>query len=57
VPADGDSAGTGRVARERRMKEVLGVRVAVELHDRGALDRYTGTSQTSKVKRLLDRRK
>lgn len=41
---------------ERRMKEVLGVRVAVELHEKGALDRYTGTSQTSKVKRLLDRR-
>jgi phenylacetate-CoA ligase len=42
---------------ERRLKEVLGVRVAVEVHDKGALDRYTGTSQTSKVKRLLDRRK
>jgi phenylacetate-CoA ligase len=42
---------------ERRMKEVLGVRVGVELHERGALDRYTGTSQTSKVKRILDRRK
>lgn len=42
---------------ERRLKEVLGVRVAVELHGKGALDPYTGTSQTSKVKRLLDRRK
>jgi phenylacetate-CoA ligase len=42
---------------ERRMKEVLGVRVAIEVHDKGALDRYTGTSQTSKVKRLLDTRK
>ena len=42
---------------ERRMKEVLGVRVAIEVHDKGGLDRYTGTSQTSKVKRLLDKRK
>jgi len=25
--------------------------------DRGALDALTGTSQTSKIKRLLDRRK
>lgn len=42
---------------ERRMKEVLGVRVSVELYDQGGLDHYTGTSRTSKVKRLLDRRK
>ncbi|MFN9805078.1 MAG: phenylacetate--CoA ligase family protein [Betaproteobacteria bacterium] len=42
---------------ERRLKEVLGVRVAVEVHDKGALDALTGTSQTSKVKRLQDRRK
>ena len=32
---------------ERRMKEVLGVRIAVTTADKGALDRYTGTSQTS----------
>lgn len=43
-------------ALEERLKEVLGVRVAVEPHERGALDAFTGTSQTSKVKRLLDRR-
>ncbi|MGE0314311.1 MAG: phenylacetate--CoA ligase family protein [Lautropia sp.] len=41
----------------RRMKEVLGVRVEVELTGSGELDRHTGTSQTSKVKRLMDRRK
>ena len=41
---------------ERRMKEVLGVRVTVEIHGSGALDCYTGTSKTSKVKRLADRR-
>jgi phenylacetate-coenzyme A ligase PaaK-like adenylate-forming protein len=42
---------------ERRMKEVLGVRVTVEIHGSGALDSYTGTSKTSKVKRLADRRR
>ena len=41
---------------ERRMKEVLGVRVSVEIHGSGELDSYTGTSKTSKVKRLADRR-
>ena len=41
---------------ERRMKEVLGVRVTVEIHGGGALDSYTGTSKTSKVKRLADGR-
>jgi phenylacetate-CoA ligase len=42
---------------ERRMKEVLGVRVTVTLADKGALDPHTGTSQTSKIKRIADRRK
>ncbi|MBI4189502.1 MAG: phenylacetate--CoA ligase family protein [Betaproteobacteria bacterium] len=42
---------------ERRMKEVLGVRVTVGPTAKGALDPYTGISQTSKIKRLLDRRK
>jgi phenylacetate-CoA ligase len=41
---------------ERRMKEVLGVRVTVDPAAKGALDPYTGTSQTSKIKRVLDRR-
>jgi phenylacetate-CoA ligase len=41
---------------ERRFKEVLGVRVNVDLVERGATDPYTGTSKTSKIKRLLDRR-
>ncbi len=36
---------------------VLGLRVAVDPVERGALDAYTGTSQTSKIKRLLDKRK
>ena len=42
---------------ERRMKEVLGVRVTVSPVDRAALDQHTGTSQTSKIKRIADRRK
>ena len=42
---------------ERRMKEVLGVKVIVTPAAKGELDAYTGTSQTSKIKRVLDRRK
>jgi phenylacetate-CoA ligase len=41
---------------ERRLKEVLGVKVQVTPAGKGELDKYTGTSSTSKVKRLLDRR-
>jgi len=46
-----------RADLERRMKEVLGVRVTVSPVDKGALDSFTGTSQTSKIKRVADRRK
>jgi phenylacetate-CoA ligase len=42
---------------ERRLKEVIGVRVTVSPAAPGELDPHTGTSQTSKVKRLLDRRR
>ena len=42
---------------ERRLKEALGVRMTVEIHPKGALDQYTGSSQTTKIKRLRDRRK
>ena len=42
---------------ERRLKEVLGVKVAVTPVGKGELDALTGTSQTSKIKRLLDRRR
>jgi phenylacetate-CoA ligase len=41
---------------ERRLKEVLGVKVVVTPVGKGQLDKYTGTSSTSKVKRLMDRR-
>jgi phenylacetate-CoA ligase len=41
---------------EQRFKEVLGVRVVVEAVDSGGTDRFTGTSTSSKIKRLVDRR-
>jgi len=41
---------------EQRFKEVLGVRVVVEAVERGGTDRFTGTSVSSKIKRLVDRR-
>jgi phenylacetate-CoA ligase len=42
---------------ETRLKEVLGVKVEVRPSDAGALAEHTGVAQTSKIKRLLDRRK
>jgi phenylacetate-CoA ligase len=49
--------GAFRDDMERRMKEVLGVKVVVVPRGKGELDPHTGTSQTSKIKRVLDRRK
>jgi phenylacetate-CoA ligase len=45
-----------QVDLERRFKEVLGVRIIVRVVEHRATDEYTGTSRTSKIKRLLDRR-
>lgn len=42
---------------ERRLREGLNVKVLVKAVARGALDTYTGVSQSSKIKRLLDKRK
>ena len=53
---DATQRDAGRADFERRFKEVLGVRVRVQVVDKGATDSYTGTSKTSKIKRLLDRR-
>jgi phenylacetate-CoA ligase len=39
-----------------RLKEALGVRLEVRTVARGGLDHLTGLSQTSKIKRLIDRR-
>lgn len=41
---------------ETRLKEVLGVKVTVQTSDPGSLAQHTGVAQTSKIKRLLDRR-
>jgi phenylacetate-CoA ligase len=41
---------------EKRLKETMGVRVTVQPAGKGELDGHTGTSQTTKLKRLLDKR-
>jgi phenylacetate-CoA ligase len=46
-----------KINLERRMKEVLGVKVQITPVSKGSLDKYTGTSSTSKIKRVMDRRK
>jgi phenylacetate-CoA ligase len=56
VPDAGADRAAVRRDFEQRFKEVLGVRVTVDIVDRGATDRYTGTSTSSKIKRLIDRR-
>ena len=57
VPDPGIDHDAVRNDLERRMKEVLGVKVQITPVGKGVLDQYTQTSQSSKVKRLLDRRK
>jgi phenylacetate-CoA ligase len=42
---------------ERRLREVIGLRTIVTPVGAHALDPHTGLSQTSKIKRLLDKRK
>ena len=56
VSGEGVDRAQLRSDMERRMKEVLGVKVKVTPVGKTELDKYTGTSSTSKVKRLLDRR-
>jgi phenylacetate-coenzyme A ligase PaaK-like adenylate-forming protein len=41
---------------ERRFKEVLSVKVGVEIVDAKALDKLTGLTSTSKIKRIADNR-
>jgi phenylacetate-CoA ligase len=54
----GDTAGSD-LERDlaARLKESLGVRLEVQIVKRGQLDEMTGLSQTSKVRRLIDKRK
>lgn len=42
---------------ERRLKEVIGIRTEVKPVGTHGLNSYTGVAQTSKIKRLLDKRK
>jgi hypothetical protein len=42
---------------ERRLKEVIGLRTTVSPVAVHELDPHTGLSRTSKIKRLLDKRK
>jgi phenylacetate-CoA ligase len=58
VETGNQSAPTAVVERELadRLKEALGVRLEVQAVARGGLDHLTGLSQTSKIKRLIDRR-
>jgi phenylacetate-CoA ligase len=44
-------------ALERRLHEALAVKVAVNLVERGELEKHTGLSKSTKPKRLLDRRR
>jgi phenylacetate-CoA ligase len=39
-----------------RLKEAMGVKLAVQIVGSGELDAMTGLSKTSKIKRLIDRR-
>jgi phenylacetate-CoA ligase len=56
VPAANAPRDAIKADLERRFKEALGVRMTVEIHTKGALDRHTGASQTTKIKRIADRR-
>ena len=54
---DHATAESVRVDLERRLREVLSVRVGVRPVAIGELDVHTGTARNSKIRRLLDRRK
>jgi phenylacetate-CoA ligase len=53
------SATSGMLAVELadRLREALGVRLKIETVARGGLDHLTGLSSTSKIKRLIDKRR
>jgi phenylacetate-coenzyme A ligase PaaK-like adenylate-forming protein len=60
VKIEAGSAAVDRAALqqdlERRFKEVLSVKVGVEIVDAKSLDRLTGLTSTSKIKRIADNR-
>lgn len=53
---EADREALGRTLANR-LRDALGVKMLVEVVAAGATDVYTGLSQTSKIKRLIDRRK
>ena len=53
--AEADSTGIA-VDLAVRLKEAVGVKFTLKIVDPGELDRWTGLTQTSKVKRVIDRR-
>jgi hypothetical protein len=57
VPKLAEHGAAVKADLERRLKEVIGIRTEVKPVDSHGLDSYTGVAQTSKVKRLLDKRK
>jgi phenylacetate-CoA ligase len=56
TPAEGERR-TVEAALATRLREALGVKIEVQAVGAGETDRYTGLSSTSKIKRLIDRRK
>jgi phenylacetate-CoA ligase len=56
VELKGGDADAVQASLDRRFKEGLGVKCIVQPVARGGLDTYTGVAQTSKIKRVLDRR-
>jgi phenylacetate-CoA ligase len=57
VPDHRDAGDAVETQLAARLKEALGVRLKVEAVKRGELDHFTGLSRTSKITRLIDRRK
>ena len=57
VPNLAEHSASVKADLERRLKEVIGIRTEVKPVAPHDLNQYTGVAQTSKVKRLLDKRK
>ena len=56
IAAAGADRGSLQAELEGKVHDAVGVRIGVVLVERGGLDQYTGLTQTSKIKRLVDRR-
>ena len=56
VLRDDDARSSVEQGLSVRLKETLGVSVKVQAVERGAVSKFTGLTETSKIKRLIDRR-